>query len=204
MSIFFFHFFLILSTDNKLTRFFCPLLSSLTSSNMMLPHNNWTWSSWSYTPCMQSDQSLTLPLSSPWHSHLVLRDFKGGNCCDLLILCTFFHFSPTSNVTFDDVHVTSRLLQIGVTFSFFRVPRNLAIGIGIQNFPEGLAVSLPLRGSGVSTWTAFWWEQSVCATTVKIYQFFIYLKAQCVKFTGIASSQLHRICTIMLWQYCFW
>ncbi|XP_029954705.1 zinc transporter ZIP11-like [Salarias fasciatus] len=36
---------------------------------------------------------------------------------------------------------------------------NLAIGIGIQNFPEGLAVSLPLRGSGVSTWTAFWYGQ---------------------------------------------
>ncbi|TSK14489.1 Zinc transporter ZIP11 [Bagarius yarrelli] len=36
---------------------------------------------------------------------------------------------------------------------------NLAIGIGIQNFPEGLAVSLPLRGSGVSTWRAFWYGQ---------------------------------------------
>lgn len=34
--------------------------------------------------------------------------------------------------------------------------RNLAIGIGIQNFPEGLAVSLPLRGAGFSTWRAFW------------------------------------------------
>ncbi|MEJ1284072.1 solute carrier family 39 (metal ion transporter) member 11 [Cricetulus griseus] len=33
---------------------------------------------------------------------------------------------------------------------------NLAIGIGIQNFPEGLAVSLPLRGAGFSTWRAFW------------------------------------------------
>ncbi|KAM9715874.1 zinc transporter ZIP11 isoform 1-T1 [Menidia menidia] len=41
-----------------------------------------------------------------------------------------------------------------------RVPgRNLAIGIGIQNFPEGLAVSLPLRGSGVSAWRAFWYGQ---------------------------------------------
>ncbi|KAJ8367173.1 hypothetical protein AAFF_G00324520, partial [Aldrovandia affinis] len=37
--------------------------------------------------------------------------------------------------------------------------RNLAIGIGIQNFPEGLAVSLPLRGSGISTWRAFWYGQ---------------------------------------------
>ncbi|NWS36983.1 S39AB protein, partial [Probosciger aterrimus] len=37
--------------------------------------------------------------------------------------------------------------------------RNLAIGIGIQNFPEGLAVSLPLRGAGFSTWKAFWYGQ---------------------------------------------
>ncbi|KAL4687092.1 hypothetical protein H8959_019220 [Pygathrix nigripes] len=36
---------------------------------------------------------------------------------------------------------------------------NLAIGIGIQNFPEGLAVSLPLRGAGFSTWRAFWYGQ---------------------------------------------
>ncbi|KAG7267450.1 hypothetical protein CRUP_033405 [Coryphaenoides rupestris] len=36
---------------------------------------------------------------------------------------------------------------------------NLAIGIGIQNFPEGLAVSLPLRGAGMSTWRAFWYGQ---------------------------------------------
>lgn len=40
----------------------------------------------------------------------------------------------------------------GSSWSF----RNLAIGIGIQNFPEGLAVSLPLRGAGFSTWRAFW------------------------------------------------
>lgn len=38
--------------------------------------------------------------------------------------------------------------------------RNLAIGIGIQNFPEGLAVSLPLRGSGMSTWRSFWWVKT--------------------------------------------
>ncbi|XP_042162227.1 uncharacterized protein LOC121840854 [Oncorhynchus tshawytscha] len=37
--------------------------------------------------------------------------------------------------------------------------RNLAIGIGIQNYPEGLAVSLPLRGAGMSTWKAFWYGQ---------------------------------------------
>ncbi|EPY87451.1 hypothetical protein CB1_000245024 [Camelus ferus] len=53
-----------------------------------------------------------------------------------------------------------------VVFSFELGPhapkekgRNLAIGIGIQNFPEGLAVSLPLRGAGFSTWRAFWYGQ---------------------------------------------
>ena len=35
--------------------------------------------------------------------------------------------------------------------------RNLALGIGIQNFPEGLAVSLPLKASGVDTWRSFWY-----------------------------------------------
>ncbi len=35
----------------------------------------------------------------------------------------------------------------------------LAIGIGIQNFPEGLAVAVPLRGEGVSRTKAFWYGQ---------------------------------------------
>ena len=37
--------------------------------------------------------------------------------------------------------------------------RNLAIGIGIQNFPEGLAVSMPLSGCGMSPWKSFWYGQ---------------------------------------------
>ncbi|EPQ04993.1 Zinc transporter ZIP11 [Myotis brandtii] len=47
----------------------------------------------------------------------------------------------------------------GAGFSTWRAFWNLAIGIGIQNFPEGLAVSLPLRGAGFSTWRAFWYGQ---------------------------------------------
>jgi zinc transporter, ZIP family len=35
----------------------------------------------------------------------------------------------------------------------------LSIGIGIQNFPEGLAVSMPLRGEGASRGRAFWYGQ---------------------------------------------
>lgn len=35
----------------------------------------------------------------------------------------------------------------------------LALGIGIQNIPEGLAVALPLRRQGMSRLKAFWWGQ---------------------------------------------
>ncbi|CAH1000338.1 Zinc transporter ZupT [Neolewinella maritima] len=35
----------------------------------------------------------------------------------------------------------------------------LAIGIGIQNFPEGLAVSMPLRRHGVSPFKSWWYGQ---------------------------------------------
>lgn len=35
----------------------------------------------------------------------------------------------------------------------------LAIGIGLQNFPEGVAVSMPLRGGGMSRLKSFWYGQ---------------------------------------------
>ncbi len=35
----------------------------------------------------------------------------------------------------------------------------LAIGIGIQNFPEGIAVSMPMRRHGVSRFKSFWFGQ---------------------------------------------
>jgi ZIP family zinc transporter len=35
----------------------------------------------------------------------------------------------------------------------------LAVGIGIQNFPEGLAVSMPLRREGMSRRKSFWYGQ---------------------------------------------
>ena len=36
----------------------------------------------------------------------------------------------------------------------------LAIGIGIQNFPEGAAVSMPLRREGMSPFRCFWYGQA--------------------------------------------
>lgn len=58
-------------------------------------------------------------------------------------------------------------LAVGVSFgaigntdsATFEAARNLAIGIGIQNFPEGLAVSLPLHAAGFSMCRAFWYGQ---------------------------------------------
>ena len=35
----------------------------------------------------------------------------------------------------------------------------VTLGIGIQNFPEGLAVSMPLRREGMSRSKAFWYGQ---------------------------------------------
>jgi ZIP family zinc transporter len=35
----------------------------------------------------------------------------------------------------------------------------LAFGIGLQNFPEGVAVAMPLRGEGISRWRSFWYGQ---------------------------------------------
>ena len=35
----------------------------------------------------------------------------------------------------------------------------LALGIGIQNFPEGFAVSMPLRAEGLSKIKSFWYGQ---------------------------------------------
>jgi ZIP family zinc transporter len=45
-----------------------------------------------------------------------------------------------------------KLAQIGAAIA-------LAVGIGLQNFPEGTAVSLPLRREGMSRLKAFWYGQ---------------------------------------------
>jgi ZIP family zinc transporter len=35
----------------------------------------------------------------------------------------------------------------------------LALGIGLQNLPEGMAVAMPLRHEGFSRWESFWYGQ---------------------------------------------
>ena len=51
-------------------------------------------------------------------------------------------------------------LDAGVdTTAAFGAAVALAIGIGLQNFPEGIAVALPLRGEGFSRLRALWYGQ---------------------------------------------
>jgi ZIP family zinc transporter len=60
-------------------------------------------------------------------------------------------------------------LAVGVAFGMLKngsAPETLmaaisvAIGIGIQDFPEGAAVSLPLRREGCSRWKSFFYGQA--------------------------------------------
>ncbi|KAF0092847.1 MAG: zinc transporter ZIP family [Puniceicoccaceae bacterium 5H] len=74
-------------------------------------------------------------------------------------------------VTAITLHNIPEGLAVGVSFgalahetnigmeSTFGAAVALAIGIGLQNFPEGTSVSVPLRGEGMSRRKAFWYGQ---------------------------------------------
>jgi ZIP family zinc transporter len=57
------------------------------------------------------------------------------------------------------VGVAFGALAAGLPFASLGAAIALAIGIGIQNFPEGMAVSLPLRREGMSRKKSFWYGQ---------------------------------------------
>jgi ZIP family zinc transporter len=52
-------------------------------------------------------------------------------------------------------------MAVGVSFGGgdFGAAVALAIGIGLQNIPEGLAIALPLRRGGMTRGRAFFWGQ---------------------------------------------
>ena len=61
-------------------------------------------------------------------------------------------FGALSNPEILGIEGVSEVFSIGGAIA-------LAIGIGIQNFPEGFAVSMPLRRQGVSRWKSWKWGQ---------------------------------------------
>jgi ZIP family zinc transporter len=73
----------------------------------------------------------------------------------LLVLAITLHNNPEGLA----VGVAFGALAAGVPPATLAGAVALAIGIGIQNFPEGLAVSMPLRREGMSRLKSFWYGQ---------------------------------------------
>lgn len=73
----------------------------------------------------------------------------------LLILAITLHNIPEGLA----VGVLFGAAALGMPDASFAGAIALAIGIGIQNFPEGIAVSMPLRRHGVTRLKSFWYGQ---------------------------------------------
>jgi ZIP family zinc transporter len=73
----------------------------------------------------------------------------------LLILAITLHNIPEGLA----VGVAFGALAAGLPSASLGAAIALAIGIGIQNFPEGMAVSMPLRREGMSRLKSFWYGQ---------------------------------------------
>lgn len=73
----------------------------------------------------------------------------------LLILAVTLHNIPEGLA----VGVAFGALAAGFPSATLAGAMALAIGIGIQNFPEGMAISLPLRGEGMSRLKSLWYGQ---------------------------------------------
>tara|TARA_E500000075_G_C6988783_1_gene321521 strand:- start:475 stop:1290 length:816 start_codon:yes stop_codon:yes gene_type:complete len=93
------------------------------------------------------------------HIHINFKDSEGiktpWHKTTLLVLAITLHNIPEGlavGVLFGGVAAGIPEASIGGAVA-------LAIGIGIQNFPEGIAVSMPLRRQGVSKFKSFWYGQ---------------------------------------------
>lgn len=73
----------------------------------------------------------------------------------LLVLAITLHNIPEGLA----VGVAFGAVAAGLPSATLAAAIALAIGIGIQNFPEGLAVSVPLRREGLSRLRSFWYGQ---------------------------------------------
>ncbi len=73
----------------------------------------------------------------------------------LLILAITLHNIPEGLA----VGVAFGAVAAGLPAATLPAAIALAVGIGIQNFPEGMAVAMPLRREGVSRLKSFWYGQ---------------------------------------------
>ena len=73
----------------------------------------------------------------------------------LLILAITLHNIPEGLA----VGVLFGAASMGIPDTSIAGAITLAIGIGIQNFPEGIAVAMPLRRQGVTRFRSFWYGQ---------------------------------------------
>ena len=73
----------------------------------------------------------------------------------LLILAVTLHNIPEGLA----VGVIFGAVAAGLPSVTLPIAIALALGIGIQNFPEGLVISIPLRGKGMSKIKSFWYGQ---------------------------------------------
>lgn len=117
----------------------------------------------------------------------------------LLVMAISLHNAPEGGA----VGVAFGSLTNPKTTMTFDSAWSVAIGIGLQNFPEGLAVSLPLRREGCSLKTAFFWGQ--LSGMVEIVSGF--LGAYLVKYATVclpialsaaAGAMVHVVCSELL------
>jgi len=98
---------------------------------------------------------LLLDMTIP-HLHMYADKAEGPNVklkkTTMMVLAVTLHNIPEGmavGVVFGGVLSESKLISLGGAFA-------LAIGIAIQNFPEGAIISMPLHSEGKSKMGAFW------------------------------------------------
>ena len=94
------------------------------------------------------------------HLHINFQETEGVKSpwqrTTLLVLAITLHNIPEALA----VGVLFGGVSAGIPEASIAGAVTLAIGIGIQNFPEGIAVSMPLRRMGMSRWKSFMYGQS--------------------------------------------
>ena len=110
--------------------------------------------------------ALVLFVMDKWlpHLHINFKDSEAEGVTTnwhkttLLVLAITLHNIPEGLAVGVLFGAASTMIDIEQT-QMVIAAISLAIGIGIQNFPEGFAVAMPLRRQGVSRLKSFWYGQ---------------------------------------------